>query len=253
MLDPPKTVQFSKNYLKFPEGYQETNWCISKASDMWDRQPNLIRQCDGDRSPVGKIFDYTLPVIGNRSQNARAMDGGTHESFTTTGNRWYVGNAEIMQMVTGDKPCDTASQGHGQGTLINGDFRKTLLEKGTVLNYSPGHMKSLHLKQIDGKWCVIQDNQHGENDDRIIARITDLERWAKGDRNAEQQVNEAVKQRKFKLETDATIVGTIKPTTDTNEYRSSNSSSSGGSYNNGSSNGYYYPNQQYRRHRGGWR
>jgi hypothetical protein len=252
----PKTVQFSKDYLKFPEGYQETNWSISKATDTWDRQPGMMRQCDGDRSPVGKIFDYTLPVIGNRSQNARSLDGGTHESFTTTGNRWYVGNAEIMQMVTGDKPCDMASQGHGKGTLLDGDFRKTLLEKGTVLNYSPGHMKSIALKQIDGKWCVVQDNQHGENDDRIIARITDLERWAKGDRSAEQQVNEAVKQRKYKLETDSTIRGTVKPTAD------GDSPSPGGNnnqyhggyqqpqpYNNGN-NGQYYPNQ--RRNRG-WR
>lgn len=237
--DQPKTVTFSKNHLKFPDGFQESNWCISKASDTWDRQPGLIRQCDGDRSPVGKIFDYTLPVIGNRSQSARAMDGGTHESFRTTGNRWYVGNAEIMQMVTGDKPCDVSSGGHGKGTLIDGDMRKTLLEKGTVLNYSPGHMKSIHLKQVDGKWCLIQDNQHGENDDRIIARISDLEAWARGDRGAEQRVNEYVKQTKYKLETDSTIRGTIKPTADSKEY-------------NNSSNGQYYPqpHRQYRQYRG---
>lgn len=235
----PKTIQFSKQYLNFPQGYQETNWNISKATDTWDRQPGFMRQCDGDRSPVGKIFDYTMPVIGNRSQDPRALDGGTHQSFTTTGNRWYVGNAEIMEMVTGDKPCDMASQGHGQGTLLDGDFRKTLLEKGTVLNYSPGHMKSIALKQIDGKWCVVQDNQHGENDDRIIARITDIERWAKGDRSAEQQVNEAVNQRKYKLESDATIVGIVTPTADGDTNNGPNRSY------NSASNGMYYPSQNY--------
>ena len=105
-----------------------TNWRISKATDTWDQQPGMMRQCDGDRSPVGKIFDYTLPVLGGRSQSARAMDGGTHASFTTTGGRWYTGNAEIMQMVTGDKPCDVKWGDHGEGTLINGDMRKTLLD-----------------------------------------------------------------------------------------------------------------------------
>ncbi|MBX3149426.1 hypothetical protein KF728_04650 [Candidatus Obscuribacterales bacterium] len=230
----PKTVTFSKDYLKFPDGFQETNWSISKATDTWDRQPGFMRQCDGDRSPVGKIFDYTMPVIGNRSQDPRAMDGGTHNSFTTTGGRWYVGNAEIMQMVTGDKPCDIKMGDHGEGTLINNDFRKTLLEKGTVLNYSPGHAKSIALKNIEGTWCIVQDNQHGENDDRIIAKITDIQAWARGDRNAEQQVNEAVNQRKYKLETDSTIRGIVKPTSD---------DTSNNQRYNSASNGSYYPSQ----------
>ena len=235
--DQPKTVSFSKDYLKFPDGMQETSWSISKATDTWDRQPGYMRQCDGDRSPVGKIFDFTLPVIGNRTPEARAMDGGTHKSFTTTGGRWYVGNAEIMQMVTGDKPCDVKMGDHGEGTLINGDFRKTLLEKGTVLNYSPGHMKSIALKNIEGKWCLVQDNQHGENDDKIIARITDLQAWARGDRNAEQQVNEAVNQRKFKLESDSTIRGIVTPTGDDGANNNQRL--------NSASNGSYYPSQNY--------
>lgn len=251
--DEPKTVKYSKDYLKFPDGFQETGWSISKGTDTWDQQPGLMRQCDGDRSPVGKIFDYTMPVLGGRSQSPRAMDGGTHKSFTTTGNRWYTGNAEIMQMVTGDKPCDVKMGDHGEGTLINGDMRKTLLEKGTVLNYSPGHAKSIHLKQVEGQWCLIQDNQHGENDDRIIARISNLEAWAKGDRSAEKQVNEAVGQKKYKLASDSTIKGMIKPSEDNNKYNSSNG---GNQYNNGyngyndSGNGHYYPNNR----RGGrWR
>lgn len=255
----PKTVKFSKDYLKFPDGFQETGWSISKATDTWDQQPGMMRQCDGDRSPVGKIFDYTLPVLGGRSQSARAMDGGTHASFTTTGGRWYTGNAEIMQMVTGDKPCDVKWGDHGEGTLINGDMRKTLLEKGTVLNYSPGHAKSIHLKQVEGQWCVIQDNQHGENDDKIVARISNLEAWARGDKNAEKQVNEPVNQKKYKLASDSTIKGMIKPTEDSNKYNSSPSSGGGSSYNsydpsnggyNNPGNGNYYPNNR----RGGrWR
>jgi len=251
----PKTVQFSKNFLSFPEGYQESGWNITKASDYWDRQPGLIRKCDGDRSPVGKIFDFTLPVIGGRPQRARSMDGGTHESFTTTGNQWYTGNAEIMQMVTGDKPCDLASQGHGKNTLLDGDFRKTLLEKGSVLNYSPGHMKSLHLKQVEGKWCIIQDNQHGEYDDRIIARISDIDKWASGDRSAEQQVNEYVKQKQYKLETDATIKGKVTPSLDKTEYQFQDGNGGYSSrplrqHQNNAWNGNFYPNQ---RHRGRWR
>ncbi len=216
--DQPKTINFSKDYLKFPDGYQETGWSISKALDRWDRQGNMMRQCDGDRSPLGKIFDYTLPVIGGRGQSPGALDGGTHNSFTTTGNRWYTGNAEIMKMVTGDSPCDVKMGDHGKGTLIDGDMRKTLLEKGSVLNYSPGHMKSMHLKQVEGQWCIIQDNQHGEYDDRIVARISNLEAWAKGDKSAEKQVNELVKQRKYRLESDSTIKGMIKPTADSNDW-----------------------------------
>ncbi len=259
--DQPKTVKFSKDYLKFPEGFQETTWSISKATDTWDRQPGMMRQCDGDRSPVGKIFDYTMPVLGGRSQSARAMDGGTYKSFTTTGGRWYTGNAEIMQMVTGDKPLDVKWGDHGEGTLINGDMRKTLLEKGTVLNYSPGHAKSVHLKQVEGQWCVIQDNQHGENDDKIIARISNLEAWARGDRNAEQQVNEAVKQKKYKVASDSTIKGMVTPTDDSTDSRSSSNDGGGNGYNssngytpsngyNNPNNGNYYPNSR----RGGrWR
>ncbi len=214
----PKTVEFSREYLRFPDGFQETRWCISKATDMWDRRGNMMSQCDGERSPVGKIFDYVLPVLGGRRQTPAAMDGGTYDSFNQPGNRWYVGNAEIMQMVTGDRPCDVARPQYSAGHLVNNDIRRTLLEKGTVLNYLPGHLRSLHLRQMDGQWVLYQDDQHGESDDRIVGRITDLERWARGDNSACRTVNERVNHRRFRLETDYTIRGTIQPSPDSNNW-----------------------------------
>lgn len=238
----PKTFTFSKRHLGFDnDRKQETGWSISKATDRWDRQPNLIRQCDGDRSPVGKIFDYVLPVLGGRPQRANRMDGGTYGSFQST-NGWYTGSAELLSMVTGDKPCAVNERGHTKGHLIDNSIRKSLLEKGTVMNYLPGHLRSMALKNINGQWAVVQDDQHGEGKDKVIERITDIAAWARGDRSASRRVSEALNHRKYKLETDYTIKGSIKPTPDD---RSLNNNSNQG----GNSNW----NQPRRRHYRRWR
>src|SRR5262245_11453484 len=52
------------------------------------------------------------------------------------------------------------------------------------------------MRRINGQWCVIQDNQHGESGDRIIQRINNLERWANGASGTARDVSEAVPYKK---------------------------------------------------------
>ncbi|MBX9666656.1 MAG: hypothetical protein K2X93_03515 [Candidatus Obscuribacterales bacterium] len=193
---PPRTVKFSKDLLSFA-GKQENEWSISAATDMWGRSGSTSRWVEGDRSPVSRIFDYTLPVLGGRAEGE--IDGGIYRSGRSTEGRTYVGSRDIMLMVTGDTPVDMALKDYSHGHLIDGDFNKSVLEKGTVLNYSPGHGMSQTLRRINGEWCLIQDNQHGESGDRIIQRINNIERWARGESGSSRKVNDAVPYKSYKL------------------------------------------------------
>src|SRR5262249_40360033 len=90
----PRTFQFSRNFLSFTSNLQETNWTLSSAND------------NGNRSPVGRVFDYVLPVLIGRHQSD--IDGGTNFDI-----------GRIMYMVTGDRPSELATSGH-RGRLIPG-------------------------------------------------------------------------------------------------------------------------------------
>src|SRR5262249_38465563 len=110
-----------------------------------------------------------------------------------------------------DFPCDVTDRNHSRGHLINNDLNKTLLEKGSVINYWPGHMLSLHLTKINGEWYKLQDNQHGEASDKLLAKITDLDKWSKGDRSVEQQASGQVPRRKLSLDGKDNAVGPVTP------------------------------------------
>ncbi len=56
------------------------------------------------------------------------------------------------------------------------------------LTYAPGHLRSQTVRKVDNDWYLIQDDQHGENNDKVLAKITDIEKWVAGDRNVEQPV-----------------------------------------------------------------
>jgi hypothetical protein len=201
-----RTFTFSRRYLQLRQGSQEANWTIDNAYGKRTEDGRHWRMTDGHRSPVGRIFDFTLPVLAGRREGN--VDGGLYEDTRARG----YGTRRIMHMVTGDSPCDVKDGYHSRGHLINNNLRQTLLEKGSVLNYRPGHMMSLHVKKINGEWYKIQDNQHGESDDRILAKITDIERWARGDRNAEQQTNARVPRRRLSMDGKDEPVGPVTPT-----------------------------------------
>lgn len=201
-----RTFTFSRRYLQFRQGGQEANWTIENAYGIRSADGRHWQMTDGHRSPVGRIFDFTLPVLAGRAEGN--VDGGLYEDTRALG----YGTRRIMYMVTGDFPCDVNDGYHSGGHLINNNLRQTLLEKGSVLNYRPGHMMSLHLKKINGEWYKIQDNQHGESDDKIIAKITDIERWARGDRGAEQPTNARVPRHKLSFDGKDEPVGPVTPT-----------------------------------------
>ncbi len=207
---PPRTVKFSKENLSF-EGKQENEWSISAATEKWALSGSTFRWIEGDRSPVSRIFDYTLPALGGRAEGD--VDGGTYTSGVTTKGSTFIGSRDIMHMVTGDtildmphKHKDYSDPGH----LLDDNFRKSVLEKGAVLNYSSGHQMSQTIRRINGQWCVIQDNQLGESGDRIIQRINNLERWATGASDAARDVSEAVRYKSFRLRGGEPVFGAVK-------------------------------------------
>ncbi len=200
-----RTFSFSNKYLQFREGGQEAKWTIENAYGQRSSDGRHWQATDGHRSPVGRIFDFTLPVLAGRREGN--VDGGLYEDTRSLG----FGTRRIMHMVTGDVPCDVASGNHSSGHLINNNLRQTLLEKGSVLNYWPGHMLSIHLKKVDGEWHKIQDNQHGESSDHLVAKITDLGKWASGDRSAEQQARGQVRRHKLSLDGKDDAVGPVTP------------------------------------------
>src|SRR5262249_32646098 len=107
----PRTFKFSSNYLSFRQGTQESEWTIESATDMWKEGPGYKRQCDGDRSPVGKIFDYTIPVIGGARREGD-LDGGMYEDSPTAQNpRYKTGTRNMLYRITGDYPVDAPFKG----------------------------------------------------------------------------------------------------------------------------------------------
>ncbi|MBX9690485.1 MAG: hypothetical protein K2X27_27465 [Candidatus Obscuribacterales bacterium] len=184
----PKTYTFSKGLLSFDGQKQESKWTIETATTEWREEPGMKIQIWGDRSPVSKIFDYTLPVLSG-SRREGDVDGGLYSSANIVGQGPTRGTREILFMVTGDYPVDRSYANHSEGHLMNNDYYKSMMEKGTVLSYTDGHLRSQTVRKVDGNWYLIQDDQHSEKSDSIMAQITDIERWAKGDRSVEKAVS----------------------------------------------------------------
>ena len=184
----PITYTFSPKLLSFSGNKQENKWTIESATTEWRDEPGMKTQIWGDRSPVSKIFDYTLPILSG-SRREFDVDGGTYETHNFVGQGHTRGTREIMFMVTGDFPVDRSLAGHSDGHLLDNNYNKSMLEKGTVLSYLPGHLRSQTVRKVDNKWYLIQDDQHSEDSDKIMGEITDMEAWARGDKNALKTVN----------------------------------------------------------------
>jgi hypothetical protein len=122
-----------------------------------------------------------------------------------------LGTRHIMHMVTGDFPCDIYANGHSNGHLINNNYRQTLLEKGTVINYGQKHMLSIHLRKSNGEWQQVQDNQHGESSDTVLSKITDLRRWARGERGVEENAGGPLRRRRLALDGRDDAIGPVSP------------------------------------------
>jgi len=148
----PKTFKFSSNLLKM--GGEESRWTIDQHAYK-----------SGSRSPVGLIFDQVIPHFIRSEGNSSS--GG-----------WYEGNGGIrnmMYMVTGK----IVEQRNISGTQDVSNDKKTLLEKGGFITYNPGHMRSRHLKKEGDHWVIVQDDQHGNGNDRVIYQINNLKAWDK--------------------------------------------------------------------------
>jgi hypothetical protein len=209
-----KTYTFSPQLLSFNGNKQESKWTIETATQQWRDEPGMRRQIDGDRSPVSKIFDYTLPVLSG-SRREFDVDGGLFETANLVGQGHTRGTQDILYMVTGDAPCDKGEAGYSPGHLLDNNFNKSMAEKGTVLNYAPGHLRSMTVRKVDDKWYLLQDDQHGELEDKVLAQITDIERWAKGDKSVERPVNisamELLHKKKYVGSGDSDAIGNVTP------------------------------------------
>lgn len=177
------TYTFSPKLLSFTDNKQESKWTIETATTEWRDEGNYKIQIWGDRSPVSKIFDYTLPILSG-SRREFDVDGGLYETANLVGQGLTRGTRDIMYMVTGDFPVDRAFQDHSSGHLLNNNYTQSMLEKGTVLSYTTGHLRSQTVRRVDGKWYLIQDDQHSEDSDKIMGHITNIEAWARGDSSA---------------------------------------------------------------------
>lgn len=184
----PITYSFSPKLLTFDGKKQESKWTIENATTEWRQEGNMKTQIWGDRSPVSKIFQYTLPVLSG-SRKEFDVDGGLYETANLVGQGWTRGVRDIMHMVTGDVPVDRSYPQHSDGHLLNNNYVQSMLEKGTVLSYTPGHLRSQTVRRVDGKWYLVQDDQHSEKSDSVMSEITDIEKWAAGDKSVEKKVN----------------------------------------------------------------
>ncbi len=196
-----KTISFSKEMLAIRQGTQESRWTVDRAMKEWEELPGMRRQILSDRSPVGFIFDNVLPVIGGRQE--KRIDGGNFDTINAV--RGYnsdgsyrtekiTGSGDIMYMVTGDKPASYHTWNHPdhiQDHLLNvnpgtsqeaknENFRRTLLEKGSILTHTMNHTSSRQIIKVNGEWLAVQDDQHGENSDYVVGKVTDLAAYAKG-------------------------------------------------------------------------
>lgn len=209
-----KTYTFSPQLLSFNGNKQESKWTIESATQKWRDEPGMRIQIDGDRSPVSKIFDYTLPVLSG-SRREFDVDGGLFETANLVGQGHTRGTQDILYMVTGDAPCDKGEAGYSPGHLLDNNFNKSMAEKGSVLNYAPGHLRSMTVRKVDDKWYLLQDDQHGELEDKVLAQITDIERWAKGDKSVERPVNisamDLLHKKKYVGSGDKDAIGTVTP------------------------------------------
>lgn len=142
----PQDYTFSRRVLSM--GHEEQRWTINNAMN------------NGMRSPVGKIFDETCSIMGGRRQPNGGNYGGSS------------GCRNIMYKVTGDIVADNSH-------LVNGSERDTLLLNGAYITYAPGHMRCRQIKRDGDGWVIIQDDQHGEGNDRVISRIRDIRQWFK--------------------------------------------------------------------------
>ena len=204
---PPRTFRFSPAFLGFAPNLQETNWTLSTAND------------NGNRSPVGRVFDYVLPVlIGRRQGN---IDAGTNGEIS-----------QIMQMVTGHRPSELANAAH-RGHLIPGHTSEAvaLLDHGALLRYEPGapgapgrpprpgHWMSRHLQRMmingERRWVVIDDNQWGPQSDRIVGIINNLEDFRNRGWAAMTPADQIPQYARFAVPND-TGIGVTSPT---NPYR----------------------------------
>lgn len=208
-----KTVSFSKEMLAIKPHTQEARWTVDRAMQKWEEQPGFKREILGDRSPVGFIFDNVLPVIGGRQPGR--IDGGNYETINAIRGHnpdgsyrteKITGSSQILYMVTGDKPADYHTWNHPSHiknhllTRTGGEtndasaenFRRTLLEKGSILTHSMNHTSSRQIIKVNGQWMHVQDDQHGEDSDYVIGTISDLNEYVKGQENGIQRVSGTV-------------------------------------------------------------
>lgn len=107
----PQTCTFSKGLLTFSGSKQEDKWTIE------DRE-NQSRM--GYRSPVSKIFQYTLPMLSG-SRREGDVDGGMYETLNLVGPGHTRGVRDILYMVTGDVPVDRGEANYSPGHLLGGN------------------------------------------------------------------------------------------------------------------------------------
>jgi YD repeat-containing protein len=210
---PPRTFSFSRNFLTFRPGLQETRWTISTATDPWTTDGRVMRESDGDRSPVGRIFDYVMPVLGGRPEGD--VDGGLYHPYIRRG-RLDPGVAAIMYMVTGDQPSERSFENYTGHILPEHRNSEAiaLLDHGSIMRYSARHAMSVHLQRItlNGRrqWVLINDNQHGERTDRIIGIIDNLDDFRNRGMAAVRQVDLPVPYQRFFIPNDNAI-GAVRP------------------------------------------
>jgi hypothetical protein len=113
----PRTFTFSRALLTFDGRKQESKWSIEDATTMWRETPNMKMQIIGDRSPVNKIFQYTLPMLSG-GRREFDVDGGMYETANIVGQGHTRGVRDILFMVTSDTPVDKSGPGHPGGHLL---------------------------------------------------------------------------------------------------------------------------------------
>lgn len=200
-----KTISFSKEMLAIRQGTQESRWTVDRAMKEWEELPGMRRQILSDRSPVGFIFDNVLPVIGGRQP--KRIDGGHFDTINAIRGQnpdgsyrteKITGAGDIMYMVTGDKPASYHTWDHPdhiQDHLLNvntgtsqqaknENFRRTLLEKGSILTHSINHTSSRQIIKVNGEWLSVHDDQHGEKSDYVLGKVADLAAYARGEESA---------------------------------------------------------------------
>lgn len=163
----PKTYAIAAGQLKL-DG-EARNWTIGNGMQSIAR------------SPIGQICDHTLSFIGGRKDGG--TNGGTWESFTTTGNRWYYGSQELLRMATGDtaKLVRIGSNnltGHDVSKLTGSGLKDEMLKKGGVVLVGPGHIFAAKMVHQNGKRVIVGDNQWGPDNDQKIGTVNDVASWS---------------------------------------------------------------------------